>query len=250
MFDEVFMPYGKYTFDQIGLERDLAKSTLSLEDYEYLSEKGVFVQNPLDGELLVDTAHRQVCEYNDAHGGNSPHTKEVFTNYLERFSVEQLSVNSSDIFIPASEFSSKINNYSSASVCTLLIENLPIISEDVPLDEVLSFRAEHITDFKELVQWISELDDEKSFIDNDRLMVMIESFRKYQRIGELKFKPGKVELVFQCLAQFQDAFKRDFGKVSKTLASVRKDKANLIEHEMNNPNRPLSYIVKAQDHFK
>ncbi|MCL5796281.1 MAG: hypothetical protein M1579_02120, partial [Gammaproteobacteria bacterium] len=62
-------------------------------------------------------------------------------------------------------------------------------------------------------------------------------------------KSGLIELTCVGADIFKKAFSLNFDGVTKSLASIRRDKANLLEAEFNNPGRPLGFIAKAQEVF-
>lgn len=252
-FDKIYIPQGTSKLERQILESDLRHANISLDDVEYLENKGIIQQTPVNSSELVENALSLIEKYNYKNGGINKNTRYIFGNILERLAIKKLSKTSENIFIPSSSLSSLPTLKSKepqTEVFSLIIDNLPIISEDVPLDEVISFKNEFSKDYQKLLLWsttFSSGENEKA--RKEELSAMIERFREHQNIGDIKFRPGKVELIFQGMGVIRDSFTLRFGSVVKTLASVRKMKAELLEHEVNNPSRPLSYIVKAQDKF-
>lgn len=253
MFDKILIPQGKKKGDRKTLEMDLHNTGVSLGDVEYLESKGVVCENPVEGKLLVEKSINEITKYNSENGGINKDTKHIFRNILERHVVNELSEKSKDIFVPSSSILTLPSlgcNNSLSSVYSLVLENIPIVSEEVPFDEVISFKKECSLDYRRLIQWVGKAsEDEASGIFLDEISDMVERFRVHQKIGDLKFRPGKVELVFQAAGVVVDAFTLRFGSVSKTIASLRKDRADLMAHELENPGRPLSYVVRVQDTF-
>lgn len=255
-FDKIYIPQGQEPIDRETLELDLFNKNFAYEDVEYLESRDIVVQNPLSHRAsdIVQNAVSKIREHNTQVGGLNDETKLVFGNFLERLFIEELSQKSNDIFIPSSEMAINLplaKSENKSNIFTAIIENMPIISDEVPLDEVISFKEEHSSDYKKLMLWASKQNNAAGDqISTDELSELIENFRKYAEIGELKFRASTVEVIFQGAGLFKDALSLKFGKVSKTLATIRQSKADLMLHEINNPNLPLSYIVKAQDQLK
>ncbi|MEJ6522205.1 hypothetical protein PQI64_20830 [Shewanella bicestrii] len=253
-FDKIYIPQGKEAIERKTLELDLQNKNISIQDVEYLENQGIVQKSPVNGSDLVNKALTLIEKYNNINNGIDSNTKYIFGNILERLVISELSKDSGDIFLPSSTLTvlpTLKDTKTQSEVYSLAIDNMPIISEDVPLDEIISFKNENFSDYQRLLLWssnISASDSEK--VRKEDLSEMIENFRRYQEIGDLKFRPGKVEIIFQGLGVFRDAFTLRFGSVNKTIASIRKAKAELLEHEVNNPSRPLSFLVKAQDRFK
>jgi len=253
-FDKIYIPQGQSKIDRKFLELELHGLDISLSDIEYLEKEGIISQNPINDKYLVGKSLDEIKKFNKRYGVNE-HTFGIFASYLERYGIEELEKQSSDTFIPLSPLTFTSRNLSvcdDADVFSLIIENMPILSDQVPLDEVLSFKREHQSDYQRLLNWITHSHNRTNNIDflKEEINEMVENFRSYKRIGELKFQPGKVEVLFTGLAIFRDSFTFRFGSVSRTIATLRKEKASLIEHELKSPARPLSYIVKAQDCFE
>ena len=252
-FDKIYIPQGMGKLERQMLEGDLRHANISLDDVEYLENKGIIQQTPINSSELVENALSLIENYNNRHGGINDNTRYIFGNILERLVIKELSKKSENVFLPSSSLvalPTLKSKQPQAEVYSLIIDNLPIISEDVPLDEVISFKNEFSKDYQKLLLWSTTFSSgENEKIRKEELSEMIERFREHQNIGDIKFRPGKAELLFQGLGVFKEAFQLKFGSVSKTLATVRKTKAELLEHEMNNPSLPLSYIVKAQDNF-
>ncbi|MDP5215517.1 hypothetical protein ORJ66_20950 [Pseudoalteromonas tunicata] len=253
-FDKIYIPQGKGNMDRQTLELDLLNKGISLQDVEYLESQGIIQKSPVNTSALVDKALKLIKKYNTQNNGIDLNTKYIFGNILERLVIRELSKDCEDIFLPSSslaELPTLKNRNTTPEIYSLVIDNMPIISEDVPFDELISFKNEHSKDYQRLLLWATKIsDNESEKVRKDELCEMIESFRRHQEIGDIKFRPGKAELIFQGLGIFRDAFTLRFGSVNKTIASIRKAKGELLEHEINNPNRPLSYLIKAQDEFE
>ncbi|WP_404366756.1 hypothetical protein [Marinobacter sp.] len=256
-FDKIYIPQGKSEMDRSTLQLDLHTKRVSIEDVEYLESKGVVVQNPLTDESseIVENALANIRRYNAKAGGISEDTKLVFGNMLERMFIKKLSVGSEETFVPASTLSrclpSQGVHKKESNFFSILIENLPVLSDEVPFDEVLSFKEEYAKEYRRLMYWATgnALTDGVN-AGKEQLSEMIEGFRRHEELGRLRFKPGKIEILCQGLGAFGDVFTLRFGRAAKTLATIRKTKADLLEHEANNPHLPLSYIIKSQDEFR
>lgn len=248
-FDKIYIPQGKGSMDRQILELDLLNTGVSLKDVEYLQRQGIVQKSPVNTNVIVDKALTLI-----KNNGIDLNTKYIFGNILERLVIRELSKGSEDIFLPSStlaELPTLKSRHTPPEIYSLVIDNMPIISEDVPFDELISFKNENSKDYQRLLLWATKIsNNESEKVRKDELCEMIENFRRHQEIGDIKFRPGKAELIFQGLGIFRDAFTLRFGSVNKTIASIRKTKGELLEHEINNPNRPLSYIVKAQDEFQ
>ncbi|MEZ8852002.1 hypothetical protein AB6E22_13020 [Vibrio cyclitrophicus] len=252
-FDHIYIPQGKDIIDRKLLSSDLRHCDLTMENVEFLEQQGIVVKSPMCTSSVVDQAEKILNELKIKMGHENVDSKTAFMNILERLSIRELSKEPSTLFVPSSRLyhSSPLNNANTKSnLYSLIVENLPIISEEVPLDELLDFKREYGSDYQRLLLWVSKIEENDAPTHKDELQHMINSFREHQNIGDLKFRPGKVEMLFQTAGTFMNSFLGKYITVANSLAKVRKENAELLEHEKNNPNRPLSFVVKAMDEFK
>ncbi|MFH0211775.1 hypothetical protein [Vibrio alginolyticus] len=254
-FDQIYIPHGQSASDRRDLEADMFNKSLTYDDIEYLESQGIVTQNPIVEKAgdIVEISLDEIAAYNKVVGGVDEKTLSVFGNILERKFIEELLNRSDDMFIPASVLTDELpflDRKKQVSVHKIILENLPIISEDVPLDEVVSFKKEYAGEYKSLMLWASKKatgNEEKLRVEE--LAEMIVKCRKHFEAGELKFTRGRFEILMQSTQLLMDIGSLNFGSVAKTLASIRQSKADLMLHELNNDYRPLSYLIKAQDKF-
>ena len=141
-----------------------------------------------------------------------------------------------------------------SDVIQITLQNLPILDEKTPWEDIVEFREDPDTKSKFLAlrNWMSEVARAK--LSSSEIEEKIEwLLHKYQRIIEihkLKFKKGVLETVITSGAEFiEDLIKLRFSKVAKQLFSIKRRKIELMEAEMKAPGREISYIIKAREKF-
>lgn len=255
-FDRIYIPPHQLHPDLLMV--DLAGSSYSVEDVEYLIELGIVCFNPAPEAELINSAMNELrkLSFNSSSFDDiGSQKRKAFASILERMGAQYISDNSREIAIPFSsafDFLMPVKTLSSQQlVYSLVLESFPIIHEDVSFDELLDFKSSNRHLYSELVMWTVKA--AKSDSDPIALTAEIESliskFKAFEKASELKYKPGLIELTCVGADIFKKAFSLNFDGVTKSLASIRRDKANLLEAEFNNPGRPLGFIAKAQEVF-
>ncbi|TVU91032.1 hypothetical protein [Vreelandella titanicae] len=257
IFDKIYVPFGDENLKL--LEFDLLGTDVTPEEVGYLMQKGVVIDNPVSQSKMIEEALAKLTEYikneNLELGGENK--RRVFGAFLERVGAAHINESLGELAVPVSSYAygrglPMPQNQHGKEIMSLVIDHFPSIHNDVPFDEVLSFRQEHKMLYNDLLRWVGKASrSEYEPIElREELSYLINQFLCFQKIADLKFRPSSAEIFFITAGAVKDLMLLKPQKVANTIASFRSKKADLLQAELNNPGRPLAFVVKAQQEFK
>lgn len=253
-FDKIYVPWDD---DNLKLlESDLFGTDVSLDDVMYLREKRVIFDNPVDQSQLIRDASAKLNEYLatlEYDLGNES-KQNAFGFFLERCGAAKISSSMDELTTPVSAYAPEWGGgmQPDKDVMSLVLDNFPSVHEDVPYDEVLGFREENDFLYKELLLWIRKASREERLEEDlrDEILHLINQFSRAKEIADIKFRAGRAEIFFLAMGAIKDFLSLKPEKVRNTIAHFRKNRANLMQAEMDNPGRPLGFVVKAKEKFE
>ena len=142
---------------------------------------------------------------------------------------------------------------STSTVVKLVIQEFPIISESVPITNLIQFRKENRDKLLALRKWIYEITRKGLNIKeaNIELQYLISEYKKAMSLYEIKYSRGKIETITTASFEvLENIAKIKPSNIAKAFFDLKKQKMNLFEAEMKAPGREISYIVKAQEQFR
>ncbi|MEP1489411.1 MAG: hypothetical protein ABJK28_13395 [Algibacter sp.] len=130
--------------------------------------------------------------------------------------------------IPLVEDLKEINETKKTQVIRLTIKNLPIPSDDVPLDEILDFRkdSDNKRRYLGLINWINNVSSKTLNLSEieDELKFYTLEFENRMKIEKQKYKLSNVELIFSLPLEItENIIKINWSKIPKTLINIKKE---------------------------
>lgn len=257
IFDKIYVPFGDENLSL--LEVELFGTDITPEDVGYLRKKGVVIDNPVPQDEMFAEALAKFKEYMKSKKLELDGEKKrrIFGAFLERFGAAKINESLGELAVPVSNYAygrglPMPQEHQGKEVMSLVIDHFPSIHDEVPFDEVLSFRHEHKTLYNDLLRWVGKASRSESTSTElrEEISYLIDQFSHFQRIADLKFRHSSAEIFFIAAGAIRDLMLWKPKKVANTIACLRAKKADLLHAELNNPGRPLAFVVKAQKEFE
>ena len=143
----------------------------------------------------------------------------------------------------------------SANVIDVVLDNLPMPSELTPWERILDFKAD--TEAQGYLQglkvWMGEIARQKLTANEarDKLDWLLFQHKQHMKAHKLSYRWGTLGGAFIAGAEIlEDLAKIKLGKAAGAVVSIVDRRLELIEAELANPAKEISYIVKANEHFE
>lgn len=135
----------------------------------------------------------------------------------------------------------------------LVIENIPIPSEKMPLDEILDFKNQNNLSYKRFHSWISKLS--KSNLNENELKEELEymtlEFENRMKLEKTKYRLSQFEVVLSMPFEIiESIIKLNWGKIPKILLKTKMNKINSLIGETKAPCREIAYLSRIQSKFE
>jgi hypothetical protein len=144
----------------------------------------------------------------------------------------------------------------SADVIDVVLDKLPMPSEQTPWEAILDFKAD--TEAQRCLQglkvWIADIARQKH-TDNearDKLEWLLDQHKKHLEVHKLSFRWGVLGATFGVAAANVlglGSYGKIAGAVAGVVVSIVDKKIELMKAERSNPAKEVSYIVKARERF-
>lgn len=141
-----------------------------------------------------------------------------------------------------------------SSCLRIIVNQLPVPTESVPLEEVMQFRAEEETIIKRtaLLKWQNEIERQnlKPHEIADLLAYLMNEYMNYMKIQKFKFRMGFAQHIVSIVPALLEALLR--LRPSKTIDdmfSLGSMAISLREAELKAPGKEVAYIPHARDKF-
>lgn len=136
----------------------------------------------------------------------------------------------------------------------IVFNALPVLSESASLDQVLQFRGDPDTKYKlhRLRRWMHNIagTDIPTKDIEDELQWLLHDYRKHMEVHRMKSEVGTLEVMVVTVAEIaENLVKFKWGRIAKTLFSVKQQEVALMEAELKAPGGDVAYIAKAKDTF-
>jgi hypothetical protein len=248
----------KYKLDELHKRlADLKNLKHSLQSLEYLKGTDQFIKeleqifaefkaiennNKSDDQSARQLAFRELVKFDELVARQAS----IKLRLQER--VSAFPILSSDLNLPSSIQNRK------ASILKIIINALPVPSDDVPWEQVMEFRSteQNRTTFLELRDWITNVAHGSLSAREieEKLEHLLSQYRHYMTIHRLKYSSGILETLVVTSAEIiEDLTQLRFSKLAQTMFGFRKRKVELLEAELTAPGKEIAFIWKARDKF-
>lgn len=142
-----------------------------------------------------------------------------------------------------------------AQVLQIIFENIPTPDPVTPWERIIDYRNDPETKYglAGLRTWVSEVVQSKLAAGEirDRLAWELETYERYMSTHKLDQASGTLEVLILAAGEILENLARlKFGKVAKTLFSIRRRHLEVVKAELKAPGRELAYISRTQQVFK
>jgi hypothetical protein len=146
---------------------------------------------------------------------------------------------------------SNITHHYQQDVIEIVLQSLPVPDETISWEEIIDFRAdpESYNRFIELQNWMFEVarGDLTPIEIEQKIEYLLHQYRKHMELHKMKYRNGILQTVVSAPFDLIENFK--FGDAARQLFSLKQNKIDLLEGELNAPGREMSYIQLANDRF-
>jgi hypothetical protein len=177
--------------------------------------------------------------------------------YRVRLACSKLNVgygfDSYPLFKSADDFHFSLNNPKNETM-KIVLNNIPIISDDVSYERIFDFKNDPDTKSKYLglINWINDI-SKKDYSQNeitDKIAWLMNEYVRHIELYELKYEVGTWETIITSSTEIlENMMKLKFSSIAKSLFSIGKQKTSLLESELNTPGREVAYTIKAKNEF-
>jgi hypothetical protein len=142
----------------------------------------------------------------------------------------------------------------STNVINVVLDELPMPSEDTPWEAVLDFKADSEAQgyLQGLKVWMGEIARQKLTATEarDKLEYLLIEYRKHLEMHRLSCRWGTLSGAFVAAAEIlEDIAYIKWGKAAGAVVSIFDKRLELMKSELDNPAKEVSYIVKAHEQF-
>lgn len=257
-FDRIYVPrigtsYPAY-MDMVPPECGVTEG-----DVAFLSNRGILVESPTDGAAALKQAReanrhlfKGEITHQEARDGRA-----ILYSMAERIIAVETELSTGDTVVPVSSLAtsgdrSSMDEQRETQIYSLVIDRFPTVDPLVPFDEVVGFKDQYGNDYRRFIQWVGDLAEKTNSPEEleGQLSEQLEVFDSWQRISDLDFKPGKLEIAFYVVGAVFDLLRRKPDKVGNRMAAFRKEKAKFLKAELNNPGRPVAFMARSIERFQ
>lgn len=168
------------------------------------------------------------------------------TYYQERFGWNAVAV------LPDTRAATRVLTGKRDAVVDVLIEHLPIPSDDTPWEAILDFRQDPDVRRKYLLMrdWLNDLarGDLTPIELHDRLRAMLSDYEHHMQRAKMKVTHGAVRTVLTVAAEVLEGVLRfKPTQLVDALFFINKRQLDLSEAEQSAPGREIAYILDARE---
>ncbi len=141
---------------------------------------------------------------------------------------------------------------SSRVVLDLVLQNLPVPDESVPLDEVLACRETLRSKLHDLHRWMRKIAAGRPTAAeiSDEIEQLLSDYERFMDIQRSKRRRSRLETVVVTTAEVaENLFKMKFSRIAQSIFDIRKSHFALVEAELSAPGREVAYIAEVRDRF-
>lgn len=270
-------------FDKIGilnledcLEYDLDIPNEQIQELQWLIEKGLIynINDNLEGlphtkttralsQLGLISSARISQLKEDIYKADSSAMMEwdfatsMFETVYLRLLAVKIELSGEANAVPLIPFSNYIHipvETKKIDVIRVSVKKLPAPDENTPWEKILEYRndTEAQNNLLALRRWIRQFGKEELSAGEieEELEVLINEYQKYMTLHNIKSTASIWESVIKVsLEAMENIATLKFSKLADILFTAKKQKIDLMEAEINAPNKEIAYIVKTNEEF-
>lgn len=140
----------------------------------------------------------------------------------------------------------------SGEVLSVILNNYPVISSDIPIRELIDFKNDDETKyrykmFRDFINQLSKGNLNKSEIE-DRIEYLLSEYEKQLKVYRLKYSYSSLEAIVIPIIEFiENVAKLNWSKAAKGLFAIGKSEIDFLQSELNFKGREVSYLHLLKD---
>lgn len=139
-------------------------------------------------------------------------------------------------------------------VLEIVLNQLPVPSENTPWEHILEFREDpdSKSKFLALRNWASDMSHSDFTVleIEQKLEYLLDQYERHLKLHKMKINKGVLETVVVSVAETaEELIKFKWGKLAQSLFALKHRKVNLLEGELTAPGSELAYIIKTKETF-
>lgn len=138
-----------------------------------------------------------------------------------------------------------------SDIYRVLISNIPIPDDSVPLIDIIQYREDESNKlrFLRLRSWVSKLSKqgltEKEIVEE--IETLIAEYKNEMKIAGMRMKNAKIEFAIKILPHLiENIVKLNFSKLMDPIIKLRYEKVSLLSAENKAKGNELSYIIRTE----
>ncbi len=139
-------------------------------------------------------------------------------------------------------------------VVQIALNALPLPDESVPWEQIIDYRTDPASEgkFLALRNWMNDIaraNLTQTEIE-EKLEWLAYDYQRHLKFHKLKTNVGTIESIVVTTAEIlEDLIRLKWGKVAKTLFSLKRRRLKLLEGELNSPGSEVAYILDVREKF-
>lgn len=156
---------------------------------------------------------------------------------------------------PLNNYEWDFQNSSQRDVIKIVINNLPLPSNETPWEQIVDYRndPENQKNLLDLRRWIRNITTENlSRIEvSDQIEWLLNEFQKRMKLHKMKANTETLEVIAKVpFDLIENLIKLRISKIPEPLFALKKIQLSLMEAELNTPGREMAYIIKTREAFQ
>jgi hypothetical protein len=156
---------------------------------------------------------------------------------------------------PSSEYAAQLPNSSKGNVAQIVINNLPLPSNETPWEQIIDYRDDSETQkhLSSLRRWISRTSKQNlsSLEIEEEIESLIYDFQEHMKFHKMKINTETLEVLVNSSADvIGNLLTLKFSKLLDPLFAIKKRQLSLLEAEITAPGKEMAYIIKTRDVFQ
>lgn len=139
-------------------------------------------------------------------------------------------------------------------VVEIILNSLPVLTDDVPWEQVIDFRNDSDARKKLLAlrKWMRKVVSEEltAYAIEEELEYLLHDYEQHLQLRKMKFKKGILHTVLTVVPEIlENIVKLKLKNVFDPLFTVQQHRIDLIEGELSAPSQEVAYISRVRDEF-
>lgn len=156
---------------------------------------------------------------------------------------------------PRSEYIQPLLNSNKSEVAQIVINNLPLPSNETPWEQIIDYRNDPDSqkNLLNLRRWIRKTSHENlPLIEiQEEIEWLMNEFKEHMNVHKMKTDTESLEVLVKApIEMLENLVTLKFSKLVDPLFTIKKRQLSLLEAEINAPGKEMAYIIKSKEAFQ